>query len=130
MLFAGHCGGVLRRALSVRGGSHLLPDCHPALLLTLRCALKPAFPVIPKDHRTRIRNAHALRKFTSRLTASPFSHPGKFPSRGDREPRGLPPSSGPLRDRRFQRIVPGAPVGLGSSSFLLSQAGEESVRQR
>jgi len=33
----------------------------------------------------------------------------------DPEPRGVPPSSGPLPGRRFQRTVPGAPVGLGSS---------------
>jgi len=30
-------------------------------------------------------------------------------------PRGVPPSSGPLQGRRFQRALPGAPVGLGSS---------------
>ncbi len=114
---AGRCGGTLRCAPSMRGGSHLLPGCHPALLLDLRRALKPANPVIPKDPRIRTRNAHALRKFTSRLAASSFGCHGKFPSHFTREPRGLSPSSGPLRDRRFQLSCPVLPWAWAPPAF-------------
>ena len=79
-------------------------------------ALKPALPLVPKDSRERAWTAHAFQEFTSRLTASPFSSRGKLPSHRSREPRGLTPSSGPLCDRRFQRIVPGAPMGLSRTS--------------
>jgi len=140
-----------RACFSVRGGSRLLPDRHPALLhlSVVRCrrrslprppplfrhsvALKPALAVIlhvaVPDPCLSVRSVHTLREFTSRLTATPFLSSPSMP-RGtsgcqhlampalDREPRGIPPSSGPLPGRRFQRTVPGAPVGLGSSVSL------------
>jgi hypothetical protein len=76
-----------------------------------------------------VRSVHTLREFTSRLTATPFvSSPSvPFSTSGcqrlsmpalDREPRGIPPSSGPLPGCRFRQTVPGAPVGLGSSVSL------------
>jgi len=60
-----------------RGGFHLLPDCHPALLPRLRGALKPDPAVVLQlslpDPCLIACDAHAPQKFTSRLTASPFS---------------------------------------------------------
>jgi len=71
-------------AQSRRGGSHLLPDCHPALLQP-RCAgfplrgssaLKPALAIIlhvtVPDPCETVRSAHALREFTNRLAVSSF----------------------------------------------------------
>ena len=43
----------LRFPAPVRGGSLLQPGCHLALLHTLRCALKPADSIIPKDSEAR-----------------------------------------------------------------------------
>ena len=102
-------------------------------------ALKPALAIIlhvaVSDRCSSVRNVYTLREFTSRLTATPFlSSPFvPFSTSGcqhlampalDREPRGIPPSSGPLPGSRFQQTVPGAPVGLGSSVSLVNPARE------
>jgi len=76
-------------------------------------------------HLSTRRFAHlAVRVSCSDLTASALPIVASRRRSPNREPRGLPPLSGPLRDRRFQRIVPGAPVGLVSSSRSCRPAPE------
>ena len=126
----------------VRGDSHLQPDRHPALLPTA-CAVglearhfrRPEGPLKSRPERSHAPEVHQP---PYRLAVQSIARPPCGALALDREPRGFSPMSGPLRGRRFQRSVPGAPVGLGSSlafsphvpKIALLEEREESVRQR
>jgi len=65
-----------------------------------------------------------------RLVVQSRGHSSHDDARLDREPRGLPPSSGPLRASRFQLARPVLPWAWAPPSLALRRAQEESVRQR